>query len=105
MVFYLPFSSLIEMNGSSPSSATRDKITLGILIGEYGAIVALVWALSLEYQSNAYMRSWIDQNAAPVGYILNGYFAALLLGILVGSLTMFGLRLLTGKRGSAKEIF
>ena len=91
------------MNGSTSNSSTRDKITLAILIGEYAAIVALIWALSLEYQSNAYMRAWIDQNAAPVGYILNGYFAALLLGILVGALAMFGLRLLSEKKGSAKN--
>jgi hypothetical protein len=66
----------------------RGRITRIILLLEYVVIVALVWALSLEYQSNAYLRAWIEQNAALAGYFLTGYFAAILLGILLAILAV-----------------
>ncbi len=78
----------------------RDRVTLGILIGEFAVIVALFWGLSLEYLSNQFMRDWITQNAWPVSFLLNGYFAALLLGILAGGLAVY-VRRFTKKPNSA----
>ncbi len=76
----------------------KDRVTWGILIGEFAIIVALMWGLSLEYLSNQFMRDWIAQNAQPVEYLLNGYFAALLLGILAGGLLVY-VRRVTKKTG------
>ncbi len=72
----------------------RDGITFAILMGQYAVIVALFWGLSLEYQSNQFMRDWIAQNVWPVGYLLNGYFAALLLGILAGWMVVYVRRMM-----------
>ncbi len=55
----------------------------------------------MEYLSNQFMRDWIAQNAQPVAYLLNGYFAALLLGILAGGLLVYVSRF-TKKTSSVK---
>ena len=78
----------------------RDVTTWGILMAQFSVIVALLWGLSLEYLSNQFMRDWIAQNAGPVGYLLNGYFAALLLGIFGGALAVYASRF-TRKTGTA----
>jgi len=63
-------------------------------MGQYAVIVALFWGFSLEYQSNQFMRDWIAQNVWPIGYLLNGYFAALLLGILAGWIVVYARRMM-----------
>ena len=80
----------------------RDRTTWGILIGQFAVIVALLWGISLEYLSNQFMRDWIAQNAQLVGYLLNGYFAALMLGILAGGLLVY-LRRFTKKTDSVRR--
>lgn len=51
---------------------------------QFVIIAVLFSAASAEYQSNAYMQEWIAKNAWPIGYILNGYLAATLVGFAIG---------------------
>jgi ascorbate-specific PTS system EIIC-type component UlaA len=59
----------------------RGKIVIFLL---FVFIVLLVYALSAEYQSNQYQQSWISANVPWLQYVLNGYMAAALIGILLG---------------------
>lgn len=43
-----------------------------------------VYGLSSEYRSNPYQQYWISSNAPVLQYVLNGYLAAMLLGIFIG---------------------
>ena len=60
----------------------RGKIVLFL---QFLLIVVLVVALSSEYQANQYQQSWIAANAPWLQYLLNGYMAAALIGILIGA--------------------
>jgi hypothetical protein len=51
---------------------------------QFAIIAVLLSAASAEYQSNAYMQEWIAKNASPIGYLLNGYLAATLVGFAIG---------------------
>jgi cytochrome bd-type quinol oxidase subunit 2 len=51
---------------------------------QFVAIALLLSVVSAEYQSNAYMQEWIQKNAWPIGYLLNGYLAATLVGFAIG---------------------
>ncbi|HEV2119548.1 MAG TPA: hypothetical protein VGS11_05535 [Candidatus Bathyarchaeia archaeon] len=51
---------------------------------QFVAIALLLSVASAEYQSNAYMQEWIAKNAWPIGYALNGYLAATLIGFSIG---------------------
>jgi len=51
---------------------------------QFVAIALLLSVVSAEYQSNAYMQEWIEKNAWPIGYLLNGYLAATLVGVAIG---------------------
>ena len=53
------------------------------MVVEFGVIVLLFWAFSREYQANAYFQTWVQDNAWPLAWLLNGYAAALLFGVLV----------------------
>ncbi len=66
---------------STDSPMIRGKIVLFL---QFFFIVALLFALSSEYQSNQYQQSWVAQNVPWLQYLLNGYMAAALVGILVG---------------------
>jgi len=87
---------------SNSDRGLRGRITRIILLLEYVVIVVLVWALSLEYQSNAFLRSWIEQNASIAAYFLNGYFAAILLGVLLAVLAVQTDRYLRQRREKNK---
>lgn len=43
----------------------------------------LVW-VSLEYENNAYLQSWLGGYVGPLGFLLNGTLAGLYAGALVG---------------------
>jgi hypothetical protein len=43
----------------------------------------LVW-VSVEYESNLYLQSWVGKNIGPVGFLLNGTLAGLYAGALLG---------------------
>ncbi len=54
------------------------------IYAQFGLIVLFVYGLSAEYRSNAYQQDWISSNAPFLQYFLNGYLAAMLLGIFIG---------------------
>jgi len=55
-----------------------------VIYVQFGLIVLFVYGLSAEYRSNAYQQDWISSNAPLLQYFLNGYLAAMLLGIFIG---------------------
>ena len=55
-----------------------------VIFAQFGLIVLLVYGLSAEYRSNAYQQDWISTNAPWLQYFVNGYLAAMLLGIFIG---------------------
>jgi TRAP-type C4-dicarboxylate transport system permease small subunit len=66
---------------ASPNRMMRGKIVLFL---QFLFIVLLVYALSIEYQSNQFQQSWVSANVPWLQYLLNGYMAAALIGILIG---------------------
>jgi cytochrome bd-type quinol oxidase subunit 2 len=62
------------------------RIDSAILLAfvQFVVIALLLSIVSAEYQSNAYMQEWIEKNAWPIGYLLNGYLAATLVGFAIG---------------------
>jgi len=54
------------------------------IYAEFGLIVLFVYGLSAEYRSNAYQQDWISSNAPILQYLVNGYLAAMLLGVFIG---------------------
>lgn len=59
-----------------------------VIFIQFGFIVLLLSALSAEYQSNPFMQRWISDHASPGGYLLNGYLAAMLVGVFAGGLVL-----------------
>lgn len=59
----------------------RGKIFLYL---QFLFIVLLIFALSTEYQANQYQQTWVSANAPWLQFLLNGYMAAALVGILIG---------------------
>jgi len=54
------------------------------IYAQFGLIVLFVYGLSAEYRSHAYQQDWISSNAPFLQYFLNGYLAAMRLGIFIG---------------------
>lgn len=54
------------------------------IYAQFGLIVLFVYGLSAEYRSNAYQQDWISSNAPILQYLVNGYLAAMLLGVFIG---------------------
>ncbi len=55
-----------------------------LILVQFGLIVLLLSALSSEYQANPFMQQWVSGHASPVGFLLNGYLAATLIGVFAG---------------------
>jgi hypothetical protein len=51
---------------------------------QFVVIALLLAVVSAEYLSNAFMQEWIQKNAWPIGFLLNGYLAATLVGFAIG---------------------
>jgi hypothetical protein len=62
----------------------RIEPSILLAFAQFAIIAVLLSAASAEYQSNAYMQEWIAKNASPIGYLLNGYLAATLVGFAIG---------------------
>jgi hypothetical protein len=60
------------------------RIAYLVIYAQFAFIVLLFSALSSEYENNPFMQQWISTNASPVGYLLNGYLAAMLIGVVFG---------------------
>lgn len=55
-----------------------------IALIESVVILGLLASLTLEYENNAYMQTWISHNFWPLGLLLNGTFVGLIAGLLGG---------------------
>jgi len=55
-----------------------------VIFAQFGLIVFFVYGLSAEYRSNAYQQDWILRKAPWLQYFVNGYLAAMLLGVFIG---------------------
>jgi formate/nitrite transporter FocA (FNT family) len=55
-----------------------------VVYAQFGLIFLFIYGLSAEYRSNAYQQDWVSNNAPWLQYFLNGYLAAMLLGIFIG---------------------
>ncbi len=60
-----------------------DSVVL-LAFAQFVVISLLLSFISAEYQSNPFMQEWIEKNAWPIGYLLNGYLAATLIGFAIG---------------------
>jgi hypothetical protein len=85
------------------SRMIRGKIVIFL---QFVFIVLLVYALSAEYQSNQYQQSWVSANVPWLQYLLNGYMAAALVGILLGGTFLLVADILRnrGRRGGLKTV-
>lgn len=54
------------------------------IYAQFGLIVLFVYGLSAEYRSNTYQQDWISTNAPVLQYLVNGYLAAMLVGVFLG---------------------
>lgn len=54
------------------------------IFAQFGLIALFAVGLSSEYRSNPYQQDWISNNAPWLQYFLNGYLAAMLVGIFIG---------------------
>ncbi len=70
-----------------------------VIFLEFAAIVFLVYALSAEYQANAYQQNWVLANVPWLQYVLNGYMAAALIGIVIGAAFLLVADILRSRRG------
>ena len=70
------------------------------MVVEFAVIVALLWGVSSEYRANQFMQTWVTKNAWPLQFLLNGYFASMLLGVLIGVL---GLRINRNRKKESGE--
>jgi cytochrome bd-type quinol oxidase subunit 2 len=82
---------------TSNRKTQRVDTTLLIAFAQFVVIVLLLSGVSAEYQSNTNMQDWIFQNAWPVGYLLNGYFASTLVGVAIGGGVLLVQRWRTGR--------
>ncbi|MBO0888331.1 hypothetical protein J2P12_04440 [Candidatus Bathyarchaeota archaeon] len=91
--------SAISTMGGANSPMIRAKIVVFL---QFAFIVLLFYALSAEYNSNAYQQSWIAANASWLQYLLNGYMAAALIGILIGGAFLLIVDILRNRDGKGK---
>jgi len=72
---------------------------------QFGFIVLLLSALSAEYQANPFMQQWFSSHVSPVGYLLNGYLAAMLIGVSVGGAVLVAVDCVRSRRKLLKRQF
>ena len=65
-------------------------------------IVLLTLALTAEYQSNQYQQDWIQANIPWLQYLLNGYLAAALVGIVIGATCLLVADILRNRAGRGR---
>src|SRR6266567_2808156 len=67
-----------------PGGSVTLKRGYVVIFAQFGLIVFFVYGLSAEYRSNAYQQDWILRKAPWLQYFVNGYLAAMLLGVFIG---------------------
>jgi hypothetical protein len=60
------------------------KRTRWLVWAESLVILGLLAWVSLEYENNLYLQSWVKANIGPVSFLLNGTLAGLYAGTLLG---------------------
>ena len=60
------------------------KRTRWLVLAESMVILGLLTWVSIEYESNQFLQSWVNVNVGPIGFLLNGTLAGIYGGILVG---------------------
>ncbi len=60
-------------------------------------------ALSAQYQANPFMQQWFSSHASAVGYLLNGYLAAMLIGVSVSGAVLFAVDYVRSRRNVVKR--
>ena len=60
------------------------KRTRWLVWAESLVILGLLIWVSLEYENNLFLRSWLNANVGPVSFLLNGTLAGLYAGALLG---------------------
>jgi hypothetical protein len=71
-----------------------------VILAQFIVIATLLGAFSAEYLSNAYMQSWVRQNAPGLELLLNGNLDVVFIGAAVG----FTFLLIQNRREAARTI-
>ena len=85
--YFFPCSKAVqEWERYLKRNKRTQRIDSAVLLAfaQFVVISLLLSVISAEYQSNRYMQEWIKKNAWPIGYLLNGYLAATLIGFAIG---------------------
>src|SRR5438445_1763802 len=87
-----------------PKTGIREtsRAVSAVIIAQFAITIALLIAISNEYQSNYFMQQWISENASPLGYFLAGYVGTALATIVGGGLILWKL-VLTRRQSEAKS--
>src|SRR5712691_7277878 len=87
-----------------PKTGIREtsRAVSAIVIAQFAITIALLIAISNEYQSNYFFQLWISQNASPLGYFLAGYVGTALATIVGAGLILWKL-VLTRRQSEAKS--
>src|SRR5881409_1922656 len=83
-------------------SRETSQAVSAVIIAQFAITVALLVAISNEYQSNYFFQLWISQNASPLGFFLAGYVGPMLAAIVGGALILWKL-VLTRRRSEASS--
>jgi hypothetical protein len=76
------------------------KRTRWLVWAESLIILALLLWVSIEYENNLYLQSWLGKNIGPLGFLLNGTLAGLYAGALIG----YSVAVYAGKRNEEERI-
>ncbi len=60
------------------------KRTRWLVLAESLVILGLLIWVSIEYENNVFLQSWVNANVGPIGFLLNGTLAGLYAGTLLG---------------------
>jgi hypothetical protein len=60
------------------------KRTRWLVLAESLVILGLLVWVSIEYENNVFLQSWVNANVGPIGFLLNGTLAGLYAGTLLG---------------------
>jgi uncharacterized membrane protein len=76
------------------------KRTRWLVWAESLAILGLLIWVSLEYEYNQYLQSWVERSIGPLGFLLNGTLAGLYAGGLLG----YAISVYAGKRSEEEKM-